>query len=40
MLRIHAIHQDVPFTKAMTAAIGGEIEDLARWLGLGLTLPR
>jgi uncharacterized protein len=40
VLRVQAIHQDVPFTRAMTAAIGGEIEDLARWLGLDLTLPR
>jgi uncharacterized protein len=39
-LRVHAIHQDVPFTPAMTAAIGREIEDLARWLALDLTLPR
>ena len=34
VLRVHAIHQDVPFTKAMTEAIGRETEDLARWLGL------
>ena len=40
VLRVHAIHQDVPFTKAMTAAVGREIEDLARWLALDLTLPR
>ena len=39
-LRIHAIHQDVPFTRAMTEAVGREIEDLARWLALDLTLPR
>jgi len=37
VLRIHAIHQDVPFTEAMTEAIGGEIEDLARWLNLDLS---
>ena len=29
-----AIHQDVPFTPAMTAAIGREIDDLAHWLDL------
>ena len=29
-----------PFTKAMTAAVDREIEDLARWLDLELTLPR
>jgi uncharacterized protein len=39
-LRVHAIHQDVPFTALMTEAIGREIEDLARWLGLDLVLPR
>ena len=40
VLRVDAIHQDVAFTKAMTAAVRGEIEDLARWLGLDLALPR
>ena len=40
VLRVHAIHQDVPFTPAMTAAVGREIEDLARWLALDLDLPR
>ena len=40
VLRVHAIHQDVPFTTAMTEAIGREIEDLARWLALDLILPR
>src|SRR5215469_7017980 len=39
VLRVNAIHQDVPFTTAMTAAIDGEIADLARWLGLDLA-PR
>jgi uncharacterized protein YcaQ len=34
VLRVHAIHQDVPFTKAMTAAVNREIADLARWLEL------
>jgi hypothetical protein len=29
----------VPFTKAVTAAVGDEISDLARWLGLELALP-
>jgi uncharacterized protein YcaQ len=38
-LRVNAIHQDVPFTKAQTAAVHREIKDLARWLGLGLVLP-
>ena len=36
MLRVHAIHQDVPFSPATAAAVDGEIEDLARWLGLEL----
>jgi uncharacterized protein len=38
-LRVHAIHQDVPFTKTMTAAIGREVRDLADWLELDLTRP-
>ena len=33
-LRVHAVHQDVPFTRAMTAAVDGEMESLATWLGL------
>lgn len=37
VLRVHAIHQDVPFTKAMTAAISREVEELAGWLALDLT---
>jgi len=39
MLRVDAVHEDVPFTKAMTAAVTAEIRDLARWLGLPLDLP-
>jgi uncharacterized protein YcaQ len=39
VLRVHAIHQDVPGTRAVTAAIGREIKDLAHWLGLDLSLP-
>jgi hypothetical protein len=38
VLRVNAIHEDVPFSKAMTAAISGEIKDLARWLGLDLAI--
>ena len=37
---MHAIHQDALFTSQMTAAVREETEDLALWLGLGLTLPR
>jgi uncharacterized protein YcaQ len=32
-----AVRQDVRFTKATTAAIRAEIEDLATWLGLEVT---
>jgi uncharacterized protein YcaQ len=39
VLRVDAIHQDVPFDAGMTAAVDGEIKDLARWLELDLTLP-
>ena len=31
---VHAVHQDVPFTRAMTAAVRAELKALARWLGL------
>ncbi len=34
VLRVAAVHQDVPFTKAMTTAVDREISDLARWLDL------
>ena len=33
-LDVHAVHQDVPFTRVMTAAIRAELETLAQWLGL------
>jgi uncharacterized protein YcaQ len=36
-LVVNAIHQDVRFTKAMTAAVDAEIEELATWLGLEVT---
>jgi uncharacterized protein YcaQ len=39
LLRVDAIHQDEPFTKAMAAAIDREINDLARWLQVDLMLP-
>jgi uncharacterized protein YcaQ len=35
-LRVDAIHQDVPFDTAMSAAVDDEIKDLAHWLGLDL----
>ena len=36
VLRVNAIHQDQPFTKAMSAAVDKEIAALARWLQLDL----
>jgi uncharacterized protein len=36
VFRVDAVHEDAPFTKAMTAAIQREITDLASWLGLHL----
>jgi len=36
-LVVHAIHQDVRFTKSMTAAVRREIVDLATWLRLEVT---
>jgi uncharacterized protein YcaQ len=33
-LQVFAIHQDVPFTPAITRAVDGEIQALAAWLGL------
>jgi uncharacterized protein YcaQ len=39
VLRVDALHQDVPFDPTMAAAVDAEIADLARWLGLELRLP-
>jgi len=39
VLRVDAIHQDVPFDRTMTAAVNREIKDLAHWLELDLTMP-
>jgi uncharacterized protein YcaQ len=33
-LHVHAVHQDVPFTRAMTKAVHAELHALAQWLGL------
>ena len=33
---VDAVHEDVPFTKAMTKAVDAEIRALAHWLGLTL----
>jgi hypothetical protein len=38
-LRVDSIHEDEPFTGAMSEAVHREIEDLADWLGLDLSLP-
>jgi uncharacterized protein YcaQ len=38
VLRVDAIHQDTPFTKATTAAVRRELEALATWLQLDLRL--
>jgi len=40
VLRVDAIHQEVLFDKATAAAVGHEIEDLARWLELDLSRSR
>ena len=34
VLRVHAVHQDTPFTRSMTAAVDAELQALAHWLGL------
>ena len=39
VLRVHTIHEDVRFTRAMTKAVRAELEDLASWLGLGTVEP-
>jgi uncharacterized protein len=39
VLLVDAIHQDVSFGKAMTAAVDREIKDVARWLELDLSMP-
>lgn len=38
-LQVNAVHQDIPFTAAMAAAIDDELSDLAGWLGLDLSRP-
>jgi uncharacterized protein YcaQ len=39
LLRVAAIHRDVPFSKVLTTAVDREIKDLARWLDLEPALP-
>jgi uncharacterized protein YcaQ len=36
VLRVDAVHEDAPFTKAMTTAVTAEIRSLATWLALDL----
>jgi hypothetical protein len=36
LLRVHAVHEDVPFTRAIQKGVQAELKDLARWLGLEL----
>jgi uncharacterized protein len=38
VLRVTAVHEDVPFTKTMTVAVDREIKDLAKWLGLDVAV--
>jgi hypothetical protein len=40
VLAVHAVHEDVRFTRTITKAVNGELESLASWLGLDdVTLP-
>jgi uncharacterized protein YcaQ len=39
VLRVHAIHEDVRFTRTVTKAVHAELDDLASWLGLVLAPP-
>ena len=39
VLQVHAIHQDVRFTRTMTKAVQSELEALASWLGLDAVGP-
>jgi uncharacterized protein len=39
VLQVHAIHEDVKFTRTMNKAVQAELEDLASWLELGAVEP-
>ena len=39
VLRVHAMHQDVRFTRAITRAVQAELDHLASWLGLDAVVP-
>ena len=34
VLRVHAIHEDVKFSRTIAKAVQAELDDLASWLGL------
>jgi uncharacterized protein YcaQ len=36
-LRVNAVHEDVPFTRTIRAAVTDEIDALAAWLGLDVS---
>jgi uncharacterized protein YcaQ len=36
VLRVNAVHEDVPFTRTIAVAVETELGDLAHWLGLAL----
>ncbi len=36
LLTVNALHEDVRFTRSMTAAVRQEVDDLAAWLGLSV----
>jgi uncharacterized protein YcaQ len=40
VLRVHALHQDFPWTPKMTKDVHAEITDLATWLKMDLDQPR
>lgn len=39
VLRVDALHEDMPFSRAITSAVHGQLNDLASWLGLPLGGP-
>jgi len=39
VLRVHAVHEDEPFTDEVRESVDAEIDDLARWLGLEVVGP-
>jgi uncharacterized protein YcaQ len=39
VFRVHAVHEDEPFTDAVRDAVDAQVSELARWLGLEATGP-